>query len=145
MNQELVADILYGKARKLPGSGLDDDDLIRIVQEEFPGQQVYVVRQWLLLDVMLPEVEQKEIKSRGLAPTVLFANHLVSDSEDGAPKGEAIISNYESELFGCLFQSENALFILAGPGGRRYVGQPAVAALRASNCRQSHALLVHEV
>lgn len=65
MEAELVADVLYGPARTLGGSRLDDDELIKLAREEFEGQPFCVVRNWMILDLLLPEAQESEVRRKG--------------------------------------------------------------------------------
>lgn len=80
MEAELVADVLYGPARTLGGSRLDDDELIKLAREEFEGQPFCVVRNWMILDLLLPEAQESEVRRQGLQPSVLYAHRVVFDS-----------------------------------------------------------------
>ncbi|MHC8379741.1 DUF6957 family protein [Pseudomonas sp. MDT1-16] len=130
MDSELVVDVLYGQARTLGGSRLDDDELIKLAREEFEGRCFCIVRNWLLLDLMLPEAQEKEIKTQGLQPTVLYAHHAVFDSEARVSAGDGFITGYQSDFHGCFFESKDKLYILAGRGARKYTSWPAVESLR---------------
>lgn len=130
MDEHLISDILYGPARSLCGSGLSDEDLARVTVDEYAGQDVCVVRHWLLLDVLLPEGDQAQLSREGLQSTVLYAHRVVHDSRTYSVDAKNIITGYESESSGWLFRADETTYILAGPGGRKYVSQPAVIALR---------------
>ncbi|WP_442968412.1 DUF6957 family protein [Pseudomonas sp. S37] len=77
VDEHLISDILYGPAQSLSGSGLNDEGLARVAGEDYAGQEVCVVRHWLLLDVLLPEGEQSQLEREGLQATVLYANSIV--------------------------------------------------------------------
>ncbi len=145
MESNLIADILYGEARNLSGSSLSDDDLIRIVQDEFSDRAVCVVRQWILLDVLLPESERVEIEGEGRQPTILYAHNVVFDNRECIPAGAGLVTDYEREFYGCLFETGDVVVVLAGPGGRKYVGQPSMAALKNPDIRSATGLLVHDL
>ncbi|MEF9900429.1 MAG: hypothetical protein RR736_24675 [Pseudomonas sp.] len=145
MESNLIADILYGEARNLSGSSLSDDDLIRIVQDEFSDRAVCVVRQWLLLDVLLPECERIEVEAEGRQPTILYAHNVVFDSRGYIPAGDGFVTDYEREFYSCLFETGDVLVVLAGLGGRKYVSQPAVAALKNTDIRSATGLVVHDL
>ncbi|MBF8776287.1 MULTISPECIES: DUF6957 family protein [Pseudomonas putida group] len=130
MNEHLIADILYGPAKPLNGATLSDEYLARIAAEDYAGQNVRVVRHWLLLDVVLPEHEQTQLAKVGMQPTVLYACRIVHDSHAEASEDRDIVTGYESESIGCVFNADDTTYILAGPGGRKFVSLPAVTALR---------------
>lgn len=145
MESVLIADILYGEARNLNGSSLSDGDLISIVQKDFSDRAVCVVRQWLLLDVLLAEGMRAEIEGEGRQPTILYAHNVVFDNRECIPAGDGLVTDYEREFYGCLFETGDVLVVLAGPGGRKYVSQPAVAALKNPDIRSAAGLLVHDL
>lgn len=131
MDSELVVDVLYGQARTLGGSRLDDDELIKLAREEFEGRRFCIVRNWMLLDVMLAEAQEREVRKQGLQPTVLFISHAVYDSDACVPASDGFVTGYQKDFHGCFFESEDALYILAGRGFRKHVSLPAFQALNA--------------
>ncbi|NIF28880.1 hypothetical protein F3J44_21175 [Pantoea sp. Tr-811] len=130
MDEHLISDILYGPAQSLGGSGLSDENLVRVAAEEYARQDFCVVRHWLLLDVLLPEAEQSQLEREGLRATVLYAHSVVHHSSTNMGVTKGLISGYESESYGWLFRADDTTYILAGPGGRKYVSLPAINALR---------------
>lgn len=128
---ELLGDLLYGSARPLGGSKLSDDELVELAADTFKEKPFCVVRHWLILDVMLPESTEQQIKAQGLEATVLYAQAAVFDSENRHSPGDSLLSGYQSDFDGCIFESKDRLYILAGRGARKYVSLPALQALNA--------------
>ncbi len=92
----------------------------------------YVVRDWLLLDIMVPSEVEKGLESNGLQPTVVFASTVVYDSRAEGSRAGAIRSSFQRVLDGYVFESMNTTFFLAGPGMRKFVSLPALLALENS-------------
>lgn len=128
---ELVQDLIYGPARMLCGSRLGDDELIELAHEEFEGQPFCIVRHWMILNLLLSDEQDGEIRKQGLQPSVLYANHSVFDSEDRIASGNGFITGYQKDFHGCFFESQDKLYILAGRGSRKHASLPAVQALEA--------------
>ncbi|TPG91170.1 hypothetical protein EAH72_27345 [Pseudomonas caspiana] len=128
---ELIEDVLYGPARMIGGSRLEDDELIRLAREEFDGQPFCIVRNWMLLDILLPETEERDVRKRGLQPSVLLVHEAVFDSEGRIAARDRFITGFQKDLHGCFFESEDALYILSGRGFRKHVSLPAFQALNA--------------
>lgn len=145
MVKDLIADILFGSARPLVGSSLSDDDLIRIAEEQFSDRDVCIVRQWLLLDPILPEAELAQLEADGFGPTFIYAQHLVHDSLGQLNEGEALVTGYERESDGYLFSTGETLIILAGPGARKYISQPSAQAIRSKMHRQAAGLVAADL
>ncbi|MHA3736461.1 DUF6957 family protein [Pseudomonas sp. Eth.TT006] len=129
MQTELIEDVLYGPARMIGGARLGDEELIKLAQEEFAEQRFCIVRNWMLMDILLPEFEEREVRKRGLQPSVLLVHDAVFDSEGRIAARDIFITGFQKDFNGCFFESEDALYILAGRGARKHVSVPAWQAL----------------
>lgn len=130
-DDELLGDLLYGSARSLGGSKLGDDELVELAADTFKEKPFCVVRNWLILDVMLPESAEQEVRAQGLNATVLYAQAAVFDSQNNHSPGDSVLSGYQSDFDGCIFESNTTIFILAGRGARKHVSLPAVQSMAA--------------
>jgi hypothetical protein len=130
-DSDLLGELLFGSARVLGGSGLDDNELIELATVTFTDKPFCIVRQWLLLDVMLPESQEREVKAQGLGATILYAQSAVYDSQRKLQPGDSVLSDFQRDFEECIFESKDVLYILAGRGARKHVSAPAVEALRA--------------
>ncbi|WP_204123496.1 hypothetical protein [Pseudomonas sp. 008] len=128
---QLLGDLLFGPARTLGGSTLGDDELVRLARETFKENNFCVVRNWMLLDVMVPPSIEQKIQAQGLEPTLLYAQVTVFDSTGSFHAGASVVSGYQRDFDGCIFESQNTIFILGGRGSRKHAGWPAVQALAA--------------
>ena len=128
---ELLGELLFGSAQVLGGSKLDDDELIELAADIFTEKPFCIVRQWMLLDVMLPESQEQEVKAQDLEATVLYAQAAVFDSQNKHQPGDSVLSDFQSDFDESIFESKDTLYILAGRGARKHVSVPAVEALRA--------------
>lgn len=128
---DLLGDLLFGSARPLGGSKLGDDELIELAADTFREKPFCIVRYWMVLDVMLPEFQEREIKAQGLEATLLYAQAAVFDSQNKYQPGDRIVSGYQRDFDGCFFESNDTIFILAGQGARKHASYPAVQALSA--------------
>lgn len=128
---ELLGELLFGSAQVLGGSKLDDDELIELAADIFTEKPFCIVRQWMLLDVMLPESQEQEVKAQDLEATVLYAQAAVFDSQNKHQPGDSVLSDFQSDFDESIFESKDTLYILAGRGARKHVSAPAVEALRA--------------
>jgi hypothetical protein len=126
---DLIEDVLYGPAQMLGGSQLEDGELIQLAREEFEGQPFCIVRNWMVLDLLLTEAQEREVRKQGLQPTVLFISKAVYDNEARVPTRDGFISGYQKDFHGCFFESKDTLYILAGRGARKHVSVPAISAL----------------
>lgn len=132
---DLLGDLLFGPAQPLSGSNLSNDELIELAAESFTEKPFCIVRQWMILDVMLPEFQEREIKAQGFEATRLYAQSSEFDSENTYLPGDSILSDFQREFDGCIFESKHRIFILAGRGARKHVSLPTVDALAADIMR----------
>lgn len=128
---DLLGDLLFGSARSLGGSKLGDNELIELAADTFREKRFCIVRRWMLLDVMLPESQEREIKTQGLEATLLYAQAAVFDSQSKLQPGDSILSDFQREFDACIFECKHTIFILAGRGARKHVSLPAVEAIAA--------------
>ena len=138
---ELLADLLFGPARVLNGAKLDDVELIRASHEAFDGRPFCVVRHWMLLDIMLPASQEQEVIRQGLKPCVLYAQATVYDSLGELKPGDSLLSDYERDFDGSIFESKEVVYVLAGRGARKHVSLPALQVLNAYGNANSGAQL----
>lgn len=127
---QLVADLLYGRANTMAGSGLDDQSLIQIAGEEFSGRAYAVVRDWMILDVILPSEELNELTAAGQQPMILLAPRVVHDSDMASPRADLLITGFCQDFFGCFFEVDSKVYVLAGRGARKYAAMPSITALK---------------
>lgn len=129
METELLADLLFGPARILHGSRLDDDELIFAATEAFGDRAFYIVRNWMLIDVMLTDRHETLIRGNGLQPTVMYANTVVSAGYGAGEAPSGVLSGFQRRYEDYSFETEGMLYVLAGRGSRKFAGVPAVFAL----------------
>lgn len=129
MEAALVADFLSSHGLPLEGDGQPDELIVETAWANKQGLPFYVVRDWLLLDIMVPSYVEDGLKAMGLQPTVVFANTVVYDSRVEGSRAGAIRSSFQRMLDGSSFESMHTRFVLAGPGVRKHVSLPTLLAL----------------
>ncbi|MFJ5187550.1 DUF6957 family protein [Pseudomonas fulva] len=125
---ELLEDVLYGPAQVLMGSALTDDVLLAAAREEFEGREYCVVREWMILDVMVSDQDEKLIHARDLQPTTLFAQRVLFDSR-GVRQGGVLLTGFLRHFEDCFFEAEEMVYVLGGRGARKHVSMPALTEL----------------
>ncbi|MNJ17281.1 hypothetical protein D3C77_115580 [compost metagenome] len=129
MEAALVANLLMEGGIHLEGIGLSDEDIVQKVSTGKRTRPFCVVRNWLLLDVMLPSDVEDEVRDQHLHPTVVFARMVAYDSRVEEPRPGSIRSSFQHSLQDWVFRSKETDFLLAGPGVRKHVSLPALLAL----------------
>ncbi|WP_146146884.1 hypothetical protein [Pseudomonas sp. BBP2017] len=129
MEAALVAELLSEHGVPLEGDGQSDELIVETAWANNQGRSFYVVRNWFLLDIMLPSDVEDDLRAKGLQPTVVFAKTVVYDSRAEGSRAGVIRSSFQRVLDSYIFESMNTSFFLAGPGKRKYVSLPALLAL----------------
>lgn len=129
MEAALVENLLLEYGIPVQGDGQSDELIVKTAWANNQGRPFYVVRDWFLLDIMVPSDVEDELKANGLQPTVVYAQTVAYDSRAENSRPGAIRSSFQRVFDGCIFESMNTSFILAGPGIRKYVSLPALLAL----------------
>lgn len=128
MVNELLEDVFFGPARALMGSGLTDELLLVAAGEQFEGREYCVVREWMILDVMVSDQDEKLIHARDLQPTTLFAQRVLFDSR-GVRQGGVLLTGFMRHFEDCFFEAEEMVYVLGGRGARKHVSMPALREL----------------
>jgi len=129
VEEALVANLLSERGAPLEGDGQSDELIVETAWTSNQGRPFYVVRDWLLLDIMVPSDVEDDLKAMGLQPTVVFAHTVVYDSRAQGSRAGAIRSSFQRILDGCNFESMHTSFVLAGPGVRKHVSLPSLLAM----------------
>lgn len=118
---EAVTDLLYGPGGvTMLGHEMDDAVAVERTQERFPGKTFCLVRQWIWIDLEMPDAVREELERSGKQPVMLYAHHVVFDSVGRARAGDWIRSTpLVSFTEGCFFQSANTVYVLLGCGVRK--------------------------
>lgn len=129
----ILGELLFGPAFMLPGSRLNDEQLLRATIETFPGRAFCIVKRWMLIDVRFTGRHLTQLSNEDLNPTVLYAN-AIAYSSAGAREGPyGVLSSFQLRFEDCTFETENMVYVLAGRGGRKEADIDAVFAL-ATKC-----------
>lgn len=108
---------LINGAAPLAGFHGNNDVAIQLVQAAFPDKPWCLVRDWVIFDVT-PERLADDV-ARGLQPTRMYADSIVLDLQHRWEAGEWVCSSsLKSFTQGCLFETENTVYVLLGDGYR---------------------------
>lgn len=132
MNSDLIANLLLTPGVELEGVELDIAQWVSFAKNRFNQRRFCVVRKWMLIDVMLGDPQLKQLVDSGYSPTLLYASEIAYDSFTGGPLPGAFRSGYQRRHKGHSFESDQTVFLLAGPGCRKHASVPAIQALDAA-------------
>lgn len=127
-DQQLLSDVLYGDAVPVDGLIADDDAILDVVQRM--SNPCKPVRQWLVLDVLLPAEQKAALAQVGLRPRVVFACSTVAAAKDLCIS-QVMLSGYQRAFQNYLFQdADDKLYLLVGRGGRKWISIDALGAVQ---------------
>ncbi|OCX25497.1 hypothetical protein BBI10_02065 [Pseudomonas graminis] len=129
LDNQLLGDLFFSPAQPLAGADLDDETLLQFACEEFPEKEFCIVRRWMLIDVILSDDEDRQVRSSGLRPTVIYAQAVTTKAGTKAEAAHGKLSGFQLRFEGCFFETQDMLYILAGRGSRKFASKPTVFAL----------------
>lgn len=102
------------------GQEMTDDEAMARVRERFPHKPFCLVRQWLWVDLTMPESVREELERSGRQPVVLYAHSVVLDSQGRFRSGDWVRSTpLVAFSEGCFFETSNSVYVLLGLGHRK--------------------------
>jgi hypothetical protein len=115
-----VTELLHGDGIPMLGRELSDEDAIASVRQRFVYGSYCLVRQWIWIDLVMPDAVLEDLKRSGRQPVMLYAHEVVSDSQRRFHPGEWVRST-PLVVFsdGCFFQTRNTVYVLLGKGIRK--------------------------
>lgn len=111
---------------------LETELLVRLTRQAVGDRRFYIVRDWMLFDVMLPDSHLSQLARDGGCATILYASDITYDSNTGGALPGAFRTGYQRSFSAFHFETRSAVFVLAGPGSRKYASVPALLALDAA-------------
>ena len=115
-----ITELLHGGGIAMLGHELSDEEAIASVRHRFRYASYCLVRQWIWIDLVMPEAVLEDLKRSGRQPVMLYAHEVVSDSQRRFQPGDWVRSTpLVSFSDGCFFQTLNTVYVLLGNGVRK--------------------------
>ncbi|MBV7549826.1 hypothetical protein KW849_26430 [Pseudomonas sp. PDM26] len=129
---EEISHLLYGAGKEALGWQGTQDELIALAAKTFPGKAFCMVKQWILIDLTVNSDEKEKLTGLGLLPATLFAHEIVLDSKGRFQAGMWVRSNFGvSFTEGSMFETNNTVYLLLGPGRRKEASIGAAFSMKA--------------
>jgi hypothetical protein len=115
-----VTELLYGDGIPMLGHDVSDEEAIALVHQHF-GQRPYcLVRQWIWIDLLMPDALFETLRRDDRQPVMLYAHEVVLDSQARLKPGDWVRSTpLVAFSNGCCFQTRNTVYVLLGNGVRK--------------------------
>ncbi|MCX2901524.1 DUF6957 family protein [Pseudomonas mandelii] len=115
-----ISQLLYGTEGETSGWTGSRADLISLAGKVFPGKAFCVVRKWILIDLIVTPDEKEKLTNLTLLPMTLFAHEIVLDSKGRFQPKMWVRSNFGVQfIYSCMFETNNTVYLLWGPGQRK--------------------------
>jgi hypothetical protein len=115
-----VTELLHGGGIPMLGHDVSDEDAIKSVHQRFGQTSYCLVRQWIWIDLLMPETVLEELKRDGRQPVMLYAHEVVMDSRNRFQPGDWVRSTpLLSFTDGCFFRTRSTVYVLLGNGLRK--------------------------
>ena len=129
---EEISQLLYGAGEQMRGWQGTQDELIALAAQVFPGKAFCVVKQWILIHLTVTPAEKEKLTGLGLLPATLFAHEIVLDSKGRFQPQMWVRSNFGvSFTEGCMFETNNTVYLLLGAGQRKEASIGAAFSMKA--------------
>lgn len=112
--------LLHAPGTAMIGHQMTNAHAIELIAEGFPGRHFCLVRDWIWVDLDLPETVREKLNRIPLLPVMLYANCVVTDSLGRFDAGDWLRSTpLVSFTQGCLFETRDTVYALLGHGVRK--------------------------
>lgn len=101
------------------GHTLAGETILALLDEHYPGRHFCLVREWIWIDLDLPDDVREGMSSMQLQPVMLYGDVLI-DSLGRFDEGEWLRSTpLVAFTQGCLFETRDTVYVLLGHGVRK--------------------------
>src|SRR5690606_28271314 len=128
MNQlSSIVDLLDGAGNVMEGATMTEGDAKDYVRQRFPNTGYCIVRNWIWLDIDLPDGGDELFERIGRKPVVIYAHDVVYDSMARWSPGSFVSTSYLRDFYdGYLFQTDKTVYVLLGDGLQKRVSWKAL-------------------
>lgn len=111
--------LLQAPGTVMLGHTMTGEIILALLDEYFPNRQFCLVRNWIWIDLDMPDDVREGMISMQLQPVMLYGDVLI-DSMDRFDEGDWQRSTpLVSFSQGCLFETRDTVYVLLGHGVRK--------------------------
>jgi hypothetical protein len=93
------------------------EQMIALANERFPEKGVCVVAHWIYAEIEISEQDREALAQEGIQPVMIYGGKVIRDQRRPYGVGGWIRSTpMKSFSEGCLFESQNTIYLLQGSG-----------------------------
>lgn len=123
-----ITDLLYAMGEPMHGSAMSDEEALAYARRHFPYGNYCLVRDWIWVTLDVTEEQRLQLVQTQREPALICAHTVVYDSERRWDVGDFVRTSLLHQLHeGFHFKTLNTLYLLLGPGTRKYAKAETVA------------------
>lgn len=108
--------LLQAPGTVMLGHVMAGETILALLDEHYPGRHFCLVREWIWIDLDLPDDVREGMSSMQLQPVMLYGDVLI-DSVGRFDEGDWLRSTpLVSFSQGCLFETRDTVYVLLGHG-----------------------------
>lgn len=116
----LVSELLHGPGEVTEGSHMTDKEAYAYALDRLAGGRFCIVRGWIMIDLDFSQQQREMLAVSNLQPSVLYAHHVVYDSENRWEEGDCVRTSLLHRFTnGFHFDTHNTTYLLLGNGLRK--------------------------
>lgn len=113
----LVNELLHGPGEVTEGSAMTDQEAYAYAQDRLAGGRYCIVRGWIMIYLDFSPQQREMLAVSNLQPCVLYAHHVVYDSENRWEEGDCVRTSLLHRFTnGFHFNTHNTTYLLLGNG-----------------------------
>jgi hypothetical protein len=102
-----------------------------LIERTFPGRHYCVIADWVWNDIASTETDLKILAVRDVRPAFLYSRNILVDTEERGFQS-VMTSLMKKFSHNAIFETENRIYLLCGPGKRNLMNRTAYFALLAN-------------
>jgi hypothetical protein len=126
-----IVDFLYGTAPVITGTNLSRDEILDELRRRNPRKQFCIVKDWVLVELDIPEESRQQIEAQGFTPQFVHAHEVIEDSAGRFSSGwwvrTSLQLKYENDGF---FETKSTIYVLTGDGRHKKLREDIAYSIR---------------
>lgn len=117
-----ISNLLYAPGEVMPGleMSLEEACARGAAAALFDAMPFCAVRDWVWIDLIVPESIRETLQASGQQPVMVYAGHVLYDSARRFEAGDWVRTTQLVEFADeCIFKTRNTRYVLVGPGVRK--------------------------
>ncbi len=113
-------ELIHGPGLPIEGREMSDEEAVEFVRSLYSYSGYCLVRDWIWIDLDMPDAQLAVLEKQGRKPVVLYAHTVIFDSARRWDIGDFVrTSPLTTFTDGFLFCTWNSVYVLLGKGSKK--------------------------